>query len=156
ISGRRDVLRSGSRGRRIGNDPQEVSAVRTVHRERSALNPDGMRHSIVMRLTTVAAISVACATVLGALSLRLPQQFSRADLDVLDAPQPIPFFIQDGTGVPGYVPNDRELARWALEAWSRESGGKLKFVESSKQESALIRLRWVSAREGLFGETQHV
>jgi hypothetical protein len=109
-----------------------------------------------MRLTTVAAITIGCATVLGALSLRLPYQFSRSDIDVLDASEPIPYFIQDGTGVPGYVPNDRELARWALEAWSRESGGKLKFTEAQKPETALIRLRWVSAREGLFGETQHV
>jgi hypothetical protein len=115
-----------------------------------------MRRRIVMRLTTVAMITIGCATVLGALSLRLPQQFSRADMDVLDASEPIPFFIQDGTGVPGYRPNDRELARWALDAWSRESAGKLKFVEAGRLESALVRLRWVSAREGLFGETQHV
>jgi matrixin len=111
---------------------------------------------ILMRLGTVAAITIGCATVLGALSLRMPHQFSRSDIDVLDASAPIPFFIQDGTGVPGYVAQDRELARWALEAWSRESGGKLKFTEAQGPESALVRLRWVSAREGLFGETQHV
>ena len=109
-----------------------------------------------MRLTTVAIIAVGCATVLGALSLKLPQQFSRSDIGVLDASEPIPYFIQDGTGVPGYLPADRELARWALDAWSRESGAKLKFTEATKPETALVRLRWVSGREGLFGETQHV
>jgi hypothetical protein len=114
-----------------------------------------MRH-FVMRLTTIAVITIGCATVLGALAVRWPQQFSRTDLDVLDASEPIPFFIQDGTGVPGFMPPDRELARWALEAWSRESAGKLKFVEARTMESSLVRLRWISAREGLFGETQHV
>ena len=109
-----------------------------------------------MRLTTVAIIAVGCATVLGALSLKLPQQFSRSDIGVLDASEPIPYFITDGTGVPGYVATDQELARWALDAWSRESGGKLKFVETAKPDAALVRLRWVSGREGLFGETQHV
>jgi Matrixin len=109
-----------------------------------------------MRLGIAALISVACAGVLGTLSLRSPQQFSRSNLDVLDSTEPIPFFIQDGTGVPGFEQPDRELARWALDAWSRESGGRLKFVEARTAESALVRLRWVSAYEGLFGETQHV
>ena len=115
-----------------------------------------MSFRLFMRLTTAAAITVACAAVLGALSLRLPQQFSRSDIGPLDASEPIPFFIQDGSGIPGYRSQDRELARWALDAWSRESGGKLKFVDAKAVESSLIRLRWVSAREGLFGETQHV
>lgn len=112
--------------------------------------------SPIMRLGTIAAITVGCATVLAALSARLPRQFSRATVDVLDASRPIPFFIQDGSGISGYVPNDRALARWAFDAWSRESAGKLKFVEQDTPNSALVRLRWVSAREGLFGETQHV
>ncbi len=109
-----------------------------------------------MRLGTVALIGIACATVAGALSLRMPGQFSRAGLGELDASAPIPYFIQDGKGVPGIASGDRELAVWALDAWSRESGGKLKFVEAKTAEQALVRLRWVSAREGLFGETQHV
>jgi Matrixin len=93
-------------------------------------------------------IGVACAAILAAMSLRSSQQ--------LDARNPIPYFIQDGSGVPGFMVSDRELAVWALAAWSRESGGKLKFVEAKTAESALIRLRWISANEGLFGETQRV
>ena len=84
----------------------------------------------------------------GAVSLRLSQR--------LDANESIPYFIQDGSGVPGFVPSDRQLAVWALDAWSRESNGKLKFVEAKTAESALIRLRWIAANEGLFGETQRV
>lgn len=111
---------------------------------------------IAMRLGSLALISIGCATVLGALSVRWPQQFSRTNIGALDASEPIPFFIQDGKGVPGFAASDRELAVWALKAWSRESGDKLKFVEAKTPEEALVRIRWVSAREGLFGETQYV
>lgn len=69
---------------------------------------------------------------------------------------PIPFFIEDGRGVPGYRESDRELAKMAFDAWSRESSGKLKFTPAEERDVALIRLRWVSAHEGLFGETQRV
>jgi hypothetical protein len=109
-----------------------------------------------MRIGTIAFLTVGLASVLGGLSMKMPQQFSRTTLAPLDASEPVPFFVQDGKGIPGFAPADRELAVWALNAWSRESGGKLKFTESRSAESSLIRLRWVSAQEGLFGETQHV
>jgi Matrixin len=48
------------------------------------------------------------------------------------------------------------LARMALDAWSRESGGKIKFTESKERVGAIIRLRWISPTEGLYGETQRV
>jgi hypothetical protein len=83
-------------------------------------------------------------------------QFSRANLNVLDASQPITFFIEDGKGVPGYRESDRELAKMAIEAWARESAGKLKFIDAKDGDTALVRLRWVSANEGLFGETQRI
>ena len=66
----------------------------------------------------------------------------------------VPFFIEDGTGVPGYRQSDRDLAKLALEAWTRESGGKLKFVEARSKDDALLRVRWISNSDGLFGETQ--
>jgi len=109
-----------------------------------------------MRLGTAALLTISCATVFAALSLRLPRQFSRMGMDSLNAKAPIPFFIEKGNGVPGFEASDRELAQWAFDAWSRESGRKLKFIEAKSHESALVRLIWVSGREGLFGETQHV
>jgi Matrixin len=74
----------------------------------------------------------------------------------MDSTHAIPYFIYDGRGIPGFDAADRQLAAWALNAWSRESGGKLKFVEAKDEASALVRMRWVSAREGLFGETQRI
>ncbi len=74
----------------------------------------------------------------------------------LDTREPIPYFIEDGKGVPGYRDSDRELAKLALDAWSRESAGKLRFTEAKAGGEALIRFRWISANEGLYGETQRV
>lgn len=76
--------------------------------------------------------------------------------NVLDARGAITYFIEDGKSVPGYRDTDRELARLALEAWSRESSGKLKFTEAKARDGALIRFRWISPAEGLYGETQRI
>ena len=78
-------------------------------------------------------------------------QFSR-----LDTREAVTYFIEDGKGVPGYRDSDRELAKLALDAWSRESAGKLKFSEAKTAGGALIRFRWISQNEGLYGETQRV
>jgi Matrixin len=74
----------------------------------------------------------------------------------LDTRESITFFIEDGKGVAGYRDSDRELAIFALNAWSRESQNKLRFSESKSREGAIIRFRWISPAEGLFGETQRI
>src|SRR5438132_4512736 len=90
------------------------------------------------------------------LAIILAPQFLHSNLGTLDARQPISVYIEEGKGVPGYRDSDRELAKMALDAWSRESSGKLKFTESKEREGALIRLRWISPGDGLYGETQRV
>ncbi len=84
-------------------------------------------------------------------ALFVAPQFSR-----LDTREAITYFIEDGKGVPGYRDSDRELAKLALDAWSRESAGKLKFSEANASSGALIRFRWISTNEGLYGETQPI
>jgi Matrixin len=84
-------------------------------------------------------------------AILLAPQFSR-----LDSRETISYYIQDGQGTPGYRSSDRELAKLALDAWSRESKGQLKFSETQDQENALIRFRWIGQNEGLYGETQRV
>src|SRR3989454_1936164 len=90
------------------------------------------------------------------LALAFRPQFGRSNLGVLDAREAISFFVEDGKGVPGYRDTDRDLAMMAFAAWSRESGGKLRFTESKDRTPSLIRLRWISPTEGLYGETQRV
>jgi hypothetical protein len=71
----------------------------------------------------------------------------------LDAREPIPYFIADGSGKPGYRSSDRELAQWALDAWQRSAGKNLRFVAGA-ESSALVRLYWAGPADGQFGETR--
>src|SRR5215472_10804354 len=96
-----------------------------------------------------------CATMI-LLALAFRPQLGSSNLGVLDAREAIPFFVEEGKGIPGYRETDRDLAIMAFTAWSRESGGRLKFTESKERERALIRLRWISPTDGLYGETQRV
>jgi hypothetical protein len=90
------------------------------------------------------------------LAILLAPQLFQSSLGILDARQPISVYIETGKDVQGYRDSDPELAKMALDAWSRESGGKLTFTESKQRDGALIRLRWISPTEGLYGETQRV
>ena len=70
---------------------------------------------------------------------------------VLDAREPITYYIADGSGRRGYHPGDQELARWALEAWQRSAGKGLRFAPAA-EASALVRLYWAEPSEGNYGE----
>ena len=67
----------------------------------------------------------------------------------------IPYFIDDGAGIPGYQPTDDELARAAFEAWARESGGRLRFAEADPGD-ALIHVVWIDPGSGVYGEMRTV
>jgi hypothetical protein len=69
----------------------------------------------------------------------------------LDTATPIPYFVHDGVAGSDYRPADRQLAVWALQAWERIGGGKLKFQPSSEAD-ALFQVHWVPAAEGQYGE----
>jgi hypothetical protein len=86
-------------------------------------------------------LSSAFAGLLAALIAQLPA-----------GPQTVPYYISDGTGIAGFDTNDGQLAVYALEAWTRESGGRLKFTRASSEGEALLRIRWITAGEGAFGE----
>ena len=47
---------------------------------------------------------------------------------------------------------DADLARWALEAWAKASGGQLHFVEVKDRPKALLRVLWADKDSGLYGE----
>jgi hypothetical protein len=69
----------------------------------------------------------------------------------------------DGDGVVSYFiampredaqarPGDAELAAWAIESWERAAGGALRFVRATAEADALVRLYWVPAASGQYGE----
>ena len=69
----------------------------------------------------------------------------------LDAKVPITYFIADGSGQTGYRSSDRELARWAFDAWQRSAGENLRFQAASESD-ARVRLYWVEPNDGQYGE----
>jgi hypothetical protein len=52
--------------------------------------------------------------------------------------------------------DDVTLARWALEAWQRESNNAIAFRKSANQEHARIRIHWAGGADRLYGETRLV
>ena len=58
--------------------------------------------------------------------------------------------------MPGYLDADRELAVWALQAWSRESGGAVTFAEATTAAAAVIRVHWIAPAGGVYGETERL
>jgi hypothetical protein len=75
-------------------------------------------------------------------------------VEVPDAGAPVTFHIADGREIAGHDPLDDELARMAFRAWERESGGRIRFVESDSADGARVRLVWVAADAGLFGQAR--
>ncbi len=58
--------------------------------------------------------------------------------------------------VTGCDPGDPELARWALEAWQRETNGAIVFRQSESQAHARITIHWANGQMSLYGETEPV
>jgi hypothetical protein len=72
-------------------------------------------------------------------------------LDPLDETGRVTYFIADGAVGSSYRPADRDLALWALQSWERSAGGVLKF-EPGPESTALLRIYWVPANAGQYGE----
>lgn len=49
-------------------------------------------------------------------------------------------------------PGDEDLAAWAFESWQRAGDGAFKFVRVINEGDALVRLYWVPAGGGQYGE----
>ena len=68
-----------------------------------------------------------------------------------DRDGPLTFFVADGDRRAGFVSSDRELAAWALDAWTRNSAGVLK-PQATLEHDALVRLYWAPLNANTFGE----
>jgi hypothetical protein len=108
------------------------------------------KHSFkIAAATSILGLSILVFGALraGALRSAMPQ--------ALDKKSPITYFIADGSGKPGYHSSDRELARWALEAWQRSAANGFRFAPAT-ESSALIRLYWAGPDSGEYGETRPI
>ena len=91
------------------------------------------------------ALSVALSAAAAAQTLR--------PLEPLDPSGRVTYFIAAGAAGSQYRPDDRDLAIWALQAWEKSAGGRLRFVPAAEKE-ALVRVYWVPASAGQYGEMQ--
>ena len=79
------------------------------------------------------------------------QPRSQQDVWRLDRSEAITYFIAEGSAESGFKEGDRTLAEWALEAWGRQADPPVD-VAPGPEASATIRIYWVPAGGGLYGE----
>ncbi len=67
----------------------------------------------------------------------------------------VSYYIADGVAGSRFEKGDRELAVWALHDWERAAHGAVHFVPSEESD-ALVRIYWVPAGGGEYGETRRI
>jgi hypothetical protein len=75
-----------------------------------------------------------------------------APLGPLDSSGTVTYFIAEPAAGASARAEDTDLAHWALEAWERAAAGALKFVPAASEREALVRVYWVPAAAGQYGE----
>jgi hypothetical protein len=95
-----------------------------------------------LRVCTVQALVVAACLLLAP---------AAAGCQELDLSRPVTYYIAEGSAEAGSRQGDRTLAKWALEAWGRQLDPAVEMVPGT-EASATIRVYWVSADAGLYGE----
>ena len=80
-----------------------------------------------------------------------PAAAQEPDLWRLDLSESVTYFIAEGSAESGFQEGDRALAAWALEAWGRQADPPVDMVPGP-ETSATIRVYWVRAGAGLYGE----
>ena len=103
--------------------------------------------------TRVARLLLALTLALTVRAAVWPQESET--LGPLDEQRQVTYYIDDGTPGSAYRPADRELAQWALEAWERNGGGAFHFVPGD-EATALVRIYWVPAGGGEYGEMRRM
>jgi hypothetical protein len=71
--------------------------------------------------------------------------------DRLGGGEPITYFIAEGDASHGVRVGDRELARWALEAWAALVSPAVELRPGAEDE-AIVRVYWAGPGAGLYGE----
>ena len=98
--------------------------------------------------TTKVGLSIVVAATLYAMA---PQAQELRALEPLDRSGRITYFIADGMPGSQYRAGDDDLAEWALKRWEASIGGAIKF-EAAAEDDALVRIYWVPASAGQYGE----
>ena len=105
-----------------------------------------------MRLPVLVIVAAIAAS---SLALRRTASQELRPLGPLDAHGVVTYFVAAGTASAHYLDADRDLATWALADWERATHGRLHFVPA-EEASALVRVYWVEAEGGQYGETRAI
>ena len=108
-----------------------------------------------MRLPVVAVVVAVMAVAGGSLAPRAAAAQELRPLGPLDGHGTVTYFIAAGPASAHYLDPDRDLAAWALGDWERATHGRLHFVPG-EEASALVRIYWVEAEGGQYGETRAI
>ena len=103
-----------------------------------------MRPKSVCSVLRLAGLLVATAG--GVASAQIPRPLGPLDDGV------VTYFIEAPFAEAQARPADAELAVWALESWQRAADGALRFVRAANENDALVRVYWVPAAGGQYGE----
>jgi Matrixin len=95
-------------------------------------------------------LALACALVSAMASQAWAQD--TWSVEPLDGKGTVTFYIAPGEPGSGYRAEDRDLAAWALAAWQRAAGGGISFEPADDEDRALLRVHWVGASGGQYGE----
>ena len=101
---------------------------------------------VLNRVLAIAALALCAGTALG-------QNLER--LETSAAHPAIGYYIAPGEAGSEFRPGDVELARWALGAWQQALGSTLELVPAP-QDEALLRVHFVAAEAGQYGEMQAI
>ena len=109
-----------------------------------------LKHRCVM-LKFSAQPAWTLAIVAGALAVPLEACSQQTVVWQLDTSIPVTYYIAEALPEAGTREGDRTLARWALEAWASQTDSSIE-LEPGPEETATIRVYWVPAGAGLYGE----
>jgi hypothetical protein len=99
----------------------------------------------------MARIALACAGVLLVYGAQATVAQGPPPLQPLDNGR-VPYFIGEGEAGSDTRPGDRDLALWALKVWERTIGTAVRFEPASTERDALLRVYFVPASSGQYGE----
>ena len=100
------------------------------------------RHKLLVCIAALATLTGYAATT---------QAQRTPVIEPIDTDGPVTYFIAEGSKESHYKQTDHELAIWALRAWEKSAGGTLQFIPGS-ETTALLRVYWVPATSGQYGE----
>ncbi len=134
------------------NKLENVLSTPRATRSRISIRAVARRHSYRIAASAATIVSL-CLSVFFLLRANagaapLPQ--------TLENKNPISYFIANGAGKPGYHSTDRELARWALDAWQRSASNEFRFAPSATESAALVRVYWAGPDSGEYGEMRPI